>query len=212
MPKRILVACEYSGVVRSAFCNRGYDAWSCDVIDSDDGGNHIKCDVLDIIGDGWDMIIAFPPCTHLAASGAPSWPQKQADGRQLAAFTFVQSLWNADCPHICIENPTGWLNTNWKKPSQIIHPYHFGQPYMKRTCLWLNGLPKIIHTDVVEPLFHYTSNSTRGGIGKDGARKKSKLPIRKAWDTAHERSRSFEGIASAMADQWGRFITKPTYF
>ena len=202
----ILVACEESQAVCKAFRAKGHNAFSCDLKECSGGHPewHIVADVLTVIDfKKWDMIIAFPPCTHLSGAGAPSWKAKQADGRQQKAFEFVLSIWNADCPMIAIENPTGWLNTNWKKPAQIFHPFHFGDPYMKRTCLWLKGLPRLIPTNIVNPQYHHTSNSTQGGKLKDGTRRKSKLPIRKAWDSAVERSKTFPGIAQAMADQWG---------
>jgi hypothetical protein len=120
----------------------------------------------------------------------------------------VLKLANCGIPKIAIENPTGYLNTNWKKPNQIINPFQFGDPFKKRTCLWLDGLPKLKPTNIVEPKFHYTSNSTRGGLLKDGTRRKSKLPIHKAWDNATERSKTFPGIAKAMAEQW----TNPNNF
>ncbi len=116
-------------------------------------------------------------------------------------------IYNNPCKKIVIENPTGKLNTAWRKPDQIINPFQFGEPFKKRTCLWLKGLPKLIHTNVVEPKYHFTSNSTRGGLLADGTRKKSALPIFKAWDSAKERSKTFHGIACAMAMQWGSVNT-----
>ena len=201
---RILVACEESQAVTIELRKLGHEAFSADITDSSGGHDdwHIKGDVLDILNDGWDMIIAFPPCTHLSGAGAPSWKAKQADGRQQAAIDFVYAIRDADCDLIAIENPTGKLNTSWRKPDQIVNPYQFGDPFKKRTCIWLKGLPKLKDTDVVEPKYHYTSNSTRGGLLKDGSRKKSELPIFKAWDTPKERSKTFQGIARAMALQW----------
>jgi site-specific DNA-cytosine methylase len=201
---KILVACEESQAVTIELRNLGHEAFSADIIDCSGGHPkwHIKGDVLEILNDGWDMIIAFPPCTHLSAAGAPSWKQKQADGRQQAAIDFVYKIRDADCPMIAIENPTGKLNTSWRKPDQIVNPFQFGDPFKKRTCLWLKGLPRLMNTDLVEALYHYTSNSTRGGLLKDGTRKKSELPIYKAWDSAKDRSKTFPGIAKAMANQW----------
>lgn len=202
---RVLVACEYSGRVRDAFTAMGHYAVSCDILPSDVPGKHYQGDVFDIIDNNeWDMILAFPPCTHLSGAGAPSWKEKQADGRQQAAIDFVMKIYNNKCPLISIENPTGILNTVWRKPDQIINPFQFGEPFKKRTCLWLKGLPKLEPTKVVEPEYHFTSNSTQGGKLKDGTRRKSKLPIYKAWDSAKERSMTFRGIANAMALQWGQ--------
>lgn len=201
----ILVACEESQAVTIELRKLGHKAFSCDILECSGGHErwHLQMDVLKTLNDGWDEIIAFPPCTHLAGSGAPSWKQKQADGRQQAAIDFVYAIRDCDCPRIAIENPTGILNTRWRKPDQIINPFQFGDPFKKRTCLWLKGLPLLDPTDIVEPKFHYTSNSTRGGMRKDGTRKKSALPIFKAWDSAGERSKTFPGIAKAMAEQWG---------
>lgn len=212
---KILIACEFSGIVRDAFAARGFDAWSCDLLPTERPGRHIQGDVLKVLGEGWDAIIAFPPCTHLAASGAPSWKEKQADGRQKRSIEFVLKIWDADCRHIGIENPTGILNTVWRKPDQIIHPFYFGDPFMKRTCLWLKNLPPLYwakndtlfeEKTTVEPAFHFTSNSYRGGKRKDGTRKVSDLPVYRPWDTGKERSESFRGIANAMAIQWGDYL------
>jgi len=202
---KILVACEESQAVTIELRKLGHEAYSNDIIECSGGHPewHIQEDCLTVIcREKWDMIIAFPPCTHLSSAGAPSWREKQEDGRQQEAIDFVMSIANADCDLIAIENPTGKLNTSWRKPDQIINPYQFGDPYKKRTCLWLKGLPALLDTDVVEPIAHWTSNSTRGGRLKDGTRKKSKLPIRKAWCSAKERSKTFPGIAKAMAEQW----------
>jgi site-specific DNA-cytosine methylase len=201
---KILVACEESQAVTIELRKLGHEAYSADIQDCTGGHPewHIKGDVLGLLCDNWDMIIAFPPCTHLSGAGAPSWKAKQADGRQQAAIDFVYKIRDADCPLIAIENPTGKLNTHWRKPDQIINPFQFGDPFKKRTCLWLKGLPKLTETNLVEPKFHYTSNSTRGGKLKDGTRKKSALPIFKSWDSAKERSKTFSGIARAMANQW----------
>ena len=201
---KILVACEESQAVTIELRKLGHEAFSADIIDCSGGHPewHIKGDVLEILNNGWDMIIAFPPCTHLSGAGAPSWKQKQADGRQQAAIDFVYKIRDAYCDLIAIENPTGKLNSFWRKPDQIINPFQFGDPFKKRTCLWLKGLDKLKDTNLVEPEYHYTSNSTQGGLLKDGTRRKSKLPIFKAWDSAKDRSKTFPGIAKAMAMQW----------
>lgn len=201
---RVLVACEESQAVTIELRKLGHEAYSCD-IEPCSGGHpewHIQVDVLTVLNDGWDMILSFPPCTHLSAAGAPSWKQKQMDGRQQAAIDFVYAIRDADCKLIAIENPTGILSTVWRKPDQIINPFQFGAPFKKRTCLWLKGLPLLKDTELVDPKFHYTSNSTRGGVLKDGTRNKSRLPIYKAWDTAKERSKTFKCVAKAMAAQW----------
>lgn len=202
---KVLIACEESQAVCIEMRKLGHEAYSNDIIECSGGYPewHLQMDCLEAIKSRkWDMIIAFPPCTHLSSAGAPSWRQKQADGRQQAAMQLVIEIYNSDCDLIAIENPTGWLNTNWRKPDQIINPFQFGDPYKKRTCLWLKGLPKLTETEVVKPVAHWCSNSTRGGKLKDGSRKKSELPIRKAWDGSKERSKTFPGIAKAMANQW----------
>jgi len=202
---KILVACEESQAVTIELRKLGHEAFSCDLLDQSGGHPewHILDDVLNWLGEGWDMILAFPPCTHLSSAGAPSWKQKQKDGRQQKALDFVYKIRDANCEKIAIENPVGKLGTDWRKADQIINPYQFGDPFKKRTCLWLKGLPILTPTNMVEPEYHYTSNSTRGGLLKDGARKKSKLPIFKAWGKPKKRSKTFPGIAKAMANQWG---------
>lgn len=204
----VLIACEESQVVCKAFRELGHEAYSNDVQECSGGHPewHLQFDVFGIIHGCWDLIICFPPCTRLSGAGAPQWKKWQTNGEQQLAVKFVKKLWNLPSDRICIENPTGYLNTHWRKPDQIINPYQFGDEFKKRTCLWLKGLPKLIPTNIVEPKYHYTSNSTRGGLLKDGTRKKSELPIFKAWDNSKERSKSFVGIAKAMAEQWGGLI------
>ena len=201
---KILVACEENQAVTIELRKLGHEAYSADIQDCSGGHPewHIKGDVLKILNDGWDMIIGFPECTHLSKAGAPSWKEKQADGRQQDAIDFVFKIRDARCDLIAIENPVGKLSTSWRKPDQIINPFQFGEPFKKATCLWLKGLPKLKDTDLIEPKYHYTSNSTRGGLLKDGTRKKSKLPIFQAWTSAKHRSKTFPGIAKAMAEQW----------
>lgn len=204
---KVLIGCEESQAVCKAFRARGIEAYSCD-LQPCSGGHpewHLQGDVLSIVM-CWDLIIAFPPCTHLSGAGAPSWKEKQKDGRQQQAIEFVKRIWDLPAKMIAIENPTGKLNTAWRKPDQIINPFQFGDPYKKRTCLWLKNLPPLKPTNVVEPEFHFCSNSTRGGKLKNGTRKKSKLPIRKAWDNSTERSKTFPGIANAMAEQWYKLL------
>ena len=199
---KVLIACEYSGIVREAFKAKGHNAWSCDILDTEIPGQHIKGDVLEVLNDGWDMLLSFPPCTHLSAAGAQYWKQKQKDGRQQQGIDFFMKMINVPIEKIMVENPTGIMNTVYRKPDQIINPYQFGDPFIKRTCLWLKNLPLLIPTKIIKPKYHYTSNSTRGGLLKDGSRRKSKLPIYKAWDSSRERSRTFLGFADAMANQW----------
>jgi len=191
---KVLVACEYSGIVREAFASKGHDAWSCDLLPTDQpSAKHIQGDVLEIINNDWNLIIAHPPCTHLSVSGAARWAEKVADGRQQAAIKFVEDIWNADCPFIAVENPVGALSTRSKlgKASQYIQPYEFGHAEQKKTGLWLKGLPKLIPTDVID-----VSN-----LPDNQRQRLHYLPPSK--DRWKIRSTTFQGIANAMADQWG---------
>ena len=197
MTKKLLVACEYSGVVREAFAKRGHDAWSCDLLPTDQPSDkHIQGDVLEIINDGWDLIIAHPPCTHLSLSGAKYWAEKRADGRQQAAIKFVEDIWDADCPRICIENPVGALTKHSKlgKATQYINPFEFGHAEQKRTGLWLKGLPKLKGTKFID---------VKGLPNKERHRLHWLPPSKDRWKI---RSTTFQGIADAMADQWGGLV------
>ena len=194
---KVLVACEYSGVVREAFAKRGHDAWSCDLLPTDQPSDkHIQGDVLEVINDGWDLIIAHPPCTHLSLSGAKYWAEKRADGRQQAAIKFVEDIWDADCPLICIENPVGALTKHSKlgKASVYIQPYEFGHAEQKRTGLWLKGLPKLKGTKFID---------VKGLPNKERHRLHWLPPSKDRWKI---RSTTFQGIADAMADQWGGLV------
>lgn len=189
----VLVACEYSGVVRDEFRKRGHMAMSCD-LRPDEGNSewHFRGDVRHALRNiQWDMIIAFPPCQHLSAVGARYWGEKMADGRLLEAVEFVKLIAESDCPRIVIENPTGILSRMWREPDQIIHPYMFGEPWMKRTCLWLKGVPPLEPTNMVEPQGHWVQTEAIG---------EGKVPGRRG---AKIRARTFTGVARAMASQWG---------
>ena len=190
---KVLVACEYSGVVREAFAKKGHDAWSCDLLPTDQPSDkHIQGDVLEVINRGWDLIIAHPPCTHLSLSGAKYWAEKRADGRQQAAIKFVEDIWDADCPRICIENPVGALTKHSKlgKATQYIQPYEFGHAEQKRTGLWLKGLPKLKGTKFID---------VKGLPNKERHRLHWLPPSKDRWKI---RSTTFEGIAQGMASQW----------
>lgn len=192
---KILIGCEESGRVREAFRGVGHDAWSCDLLPCTENPSkyHIQDDLLKVIkSEKWDMIIAFPPCTHLAISGAKWFPEKIADGRQKSAIDFVEAIWDADCPRIAIENPVGVLSTKSKlgKPFYI-QPYWFGERTRKKTGLWLKGLPKLVPTDMVD-------------ISKVSEKELNKLYYLAPSPTrALERSKTFHGVANAMAQQWG---------
>jgi hypothetical protein len=193
---RVLVGCEFSGVVRRAFRQRGHDAWSCDLLDAEDGSPfHIKGDVLDVLEDGWELGVFHPPCTYLSRAGA-RWRTPERLRMAGEAAGFVKALWDAPIAHVAIENPIGMLNQLWRYPDQTIEPFHFGERYRKRTCLWLRGLPPLMATLVAgdgEPYLSYSplTRVCRRWRKTGNAR------------TAKDRSRSFQGIADAMADQWG---------
>ena len=188
---RLLVACEYSGTVRDAFIRAGHDAMSCDLLPTDAPGPHYQGNVIELLGKPWDMVIAFPPCTHLAVSGAKHFAAKRADGRQQEGIDFFNLFINLDVERVCIENPIGIMSKLYRKPDQIIQPWMFGDEAQKSTCLWLKGLPLLTPTDIVGKGEFYVSPS-----GK-------KLP---KWysdnKSAKVRSKTFQGIANAMAAQW----------
>jgi site-specific DNA-cytosine methylase len=188
---RVLIACEFSGTVRDAFLRLGHDAMSCDLMESEVPGPHYTGDVRDVLNDGWDMMIAHPPCTHLAVSGARWFKDKQAE--QAEALDFVRLLLHADIPRIALENPVSIISSRIRKPDQIIQPWQFGHGETKATCLWLKGLPLLRPSDVVE--------------GRE-ARVHRMPPGPDRWK---ERSRTFDGIAQAMAEQWGGAIPDMAY-
>ena len=180
---KVLVACEFSGIVRDAFTKHGHDAWSCDLLDTEISGQHIKGDVLSVLDEGWDLMIAHPPCTHLAVSGARWFKNKQAE--QQGAIQFFMRLISAPIERICVENPVSIMSTQYRKPDQIIQPWMFGHGETKATCLWLKNLTLLTPTDIVDGREHRVH---REPPGKD------------RWKN---RSRFYTGIAQAMANQWG---------
>jgi hypothetical protein len=195
---KILVACEYSGIVRDAFIAKGHDAISCDILPTEAPGPHSEGDVFDIINDGWDMMIAFPPCTHLACSGAAWFEKKRADGRQQQGIDFFMAMVNAPIPKIAIENPVGIMSRVYQPPAQKIQPWFFGEEDQKTTCLWLKGLPPLMATQHVTPRFVRMKN------GEEMSKWCYDSFINlKGKERAHARSKTFPGIAQAMADQWG---------
>lgn len=195
---KVLVACEFSGVVRDAFAALGHEAWSCDLLPTERPGHHLQCDVLDVLGDGWDLMVAHPPCTYLASMGV-WWNHKRPERWALTevAFAFGRSLAAAPIPRIAIENPVGYLNSHWRKPDQIINPWQFGHEANKPTCLWLNQLPRLVPTKIVgKGRFYTKANGNRASVWChriSGTRQ----------DRAKVASRTFQGIADAMAAQWG---------
>ncbi len=192
---RVLVACEFSGTVRDAFRALGHDAMSCDLLDSERPGPHHKGDVLGILADGWDLMVAHPPCTHLAVSGARHFAEKRADGRQQAALDFVRARLDAPIPRIALENPVSIISSHVRKPDQVIQPWMFGHGETKATCLWLENLPQLVPTTAQDaPLFGIEAEKGRA------ARIHAMPPSADRWK---ERSRTYPGIAAAMAAQWG---------
>ena len=190
---RVLVACEYSGVVRDAFIGGGHDAMSCDLLPTDVPGPHYQGDVFDVIDAQWDLMIAHPPCTDLAVSGAAWFKDKKLDGRQAASIAFFMRLAKADIPRIAVENPVCIMSSLYRKPDQIVQPYMFGHMETKATCLWLKGLPKLIPTNDVK-------EQTMALPEKERMRLHYLPPSEDRWKI---RSQTFQGIADAMAAQWG---------
>lgn len=185
---RVLVACEFSGIVRDAFAAAGCHAVSCDLLPSEAPGHHLQCDVLTVLDQGWDLMICHPPCTHLAVSGARWFTGKQAE--QAAALEFVKQLLDAPIPHIALENPVSIISSRIRRPDQIVQPYQFGHGETKATCLWLKNLPRLQPTDCVEGRANRVHREPPG-------------PER--WKN---RSRTFRGIAAAMAGQWTQHVAR----
>ena len=184
---RVLIACEFSGIVRESFRVRGHDAWSCDLLDTEIPGNHYQADAIEVgTRQQWDLVISHPPCTYLAVSGA-RWfrASEERIKAQDLAVRFFMELANLPSPRIAIENPIGIMSTRWRKPDQIIQPWQFGHGETKSTCLWLRNLPKLEPTNIVQ--------GRRGRVWREP-------PSPERWKN---RSRTYQGIADAMADQWG---------
>ena len=197
---KVLIACEFSGVVRRAFRARGHDAWSCDLLPSEDSSEyHIQGDVLEVLGDGWDLMIAHPPCTYLCGMGI-WWNHKRPERWLLTdeAASFFMRLWESPAGKVCLENPIGTMSRRFRRPDQIINPWQFGHEANKPTCLWLRGLPPLSPTSIVgKGRFYIKANGSRMSAWShvtSGTRKEQRAKIA---------SRTFDGIAAAMADQWG---------
>ena len=181
---KVLVACEFSGRVRDAFTALGHDAMSCDLLDTESPGKHFKGDVLDILNQNWDLVIAFPPCTDLCVSGARWFEKKRQDGSQQRSIDFFMQFVHCNAKRVAIENPVGIMSTKYRKPDQVIQPWMFSHGETKATCLWLRNLPPLVPTDIV--------------VGRE----------QKVWkmgpspERAKMRSLTYTGVASAMASQW----------
>jgi site-specific DNA-cytosine methylase len=185
---RVLIACEFSGTVRDAFAARGHDAMSCDLLETEKPGPHYKGDVRDVLHGCWDLLIAHPPCTDLAVSGARHFEQKRIDGRQARSIAFFMEMIRAPIPRIVVENPVYIMSRLYREPDQIIQPWQFGHGETKTTCLWLKNVQKLQPTNIVE--------------GRDD--RIHKLPP--SPDRWKLRSETYAGVAEAMADQWGTFV------
>jgi hypothetical protein len=214
---KILIACEESDEVRGRFEKLGFDAWSCDLQENrNPNAKHYKGDVFDIINEGWDVMIAFPPCTHLAVSGAAWFEKKRKDGRQQEGIDFFIKMVNAPIKHIAIENPIGIMSRLYRKPDQIIQPYYFGDMAQKTTCLWLKNLPKLYHNDKPNLFDLVITHSSKGEFkewidSKTGKIKRQSLFYAesrslKPDERSKVRSKTFPGIAEAMANQWSNYL------
>jgi hypothetical protein len=189
---KVLIACEFSGIVREAFAKRGHDTWSCDLLDTEIPGKHIKGDVLEILNDGWDLMIAHPPCTFLCRNRARQNALENQDKAIADGKEFFMKFYEANIPKICVENPLPSKMSGLPKYTQIIQPWYFGHDHSKKTCLWLKGLPNLTPTKIVQITYITTKNGFRYTRGWYEMPRKS-IP----------RSRTFQGVADAMADQWG---------
>lgn len=223
---RVLVACEYSGSVRDAFAALGWDAWSCDLLPSEKPGNHRQCDVREVLNEGWDIMVAHPPCTHLAVSGARWFKDKVRE--QAEALDFVRLLLAAPIPHIALENPVSIISSKVRKPDQVIQPWQHGHGETKATCLWLKNLPKITPTDILVPEWAVNPDGSTNFSAKrkrdnpthflTGRIRVLKGAQREQWERIHRcppgpdrwkiRSKTYPGIAAAFANQW-TLATRP---
>jgi len=193
---KVLVACEYSGIVRDAFAAKGHDAWSCDILPTESPGNHFQGDILEHLDKGWDLMIAHPPCTHLAVSGARWFTEgKKPWSLQEDALDFVRKLLDAPIDKIALENPVSVISTKIRKPNQIIQPFEYGHDVTKKTCLWLKNLPNLKPTKIVKPDIVLVNGKKMSRMHYESF----KLPSK---ERSKVRSKFYIGIAEAMADQW----------
>ncbi len=202
---KVLIGCETSGAVREAFRALGHDAWSCDVLPADDGSPyHLQCSLTDVLDRGWDLMVAHPPCTYLSVSGM-HWTTRGLRDPKLTedALEFVRILMNAPIPRICIENPVSIISSRIRKPDQIIQPWQFGHDASKKTCLWLKNLPPLKGDNFVLP--RYVDGKKRWANQTDSGQNR----LGPSADRWKERSKTYTGIASAMAKTWGEADTKP---
>lgn len=203
---KVLIACEFSGIVRDAFIAKGHDAWSCDLLPTEKLGPHIQDDVLGHLNDGWDLMIAHPPCTYLSYSGIAYWNRPGRAEKREEGMNFFLALYNTPIPKIAVENPVGYSNSVFRTPDQIVKPYFFGEPIQKNICLWLKNLPLLFHakenslfwkrTHTNKPKPTYIDKSGKPRYFTDAISGYSK-------DAQKNRSRFFQSVAQAMAEQWG---------
>jgi len=207
---KVLVACEESQAVTKELRKLGHQAFSCDILPESGGMPewHIKGDVIKQLNKGWDMMIAFPPCTHLAVSGAKHFDKKRKDGRQQQGIDFFMAMVNAPIHKIAIENPIGIMSNSYRKPDQIIQPYYFGDEYQKTTCLWLKNLPHLYHNAAPNLFDSKVTHVGKGDFYMSPSGKRLPLWYSKASGNSKTRSKTFPGIAHAMATQWGNNIIK----
>jgi len=218
---KILIACEESQAVCIEFRKLGHEAFSCDIQECSGGHPewHYQQDIFEVINLGWDAMISFPPCTHLAVSGAPHFAKKIADGRQQQGIDFFMAMINAPIEKIAVENPIGIMSKNYRLPDQIIQPYFFGDPFQKSTCLWLKNLPLLFHSESIDLFNDNVTHSDKSELeyfewtDKKGVKKRQPLWYYNAFKNAKSkdersrlRSKTFPGIAKAMAEQWSLVI------
>jgi hypothetical protein len=212
--KRILIACEYSGIVREAFRLKGFDAWSCDLLPSDIPGQHLQGDIIQFIHQHWDALIGFPPCTFLTYAGNKFWSDLSRVRQRIEAAAFFMKLFTSPVEKICLEQPQGIMNKIFRQPDQIVHPYYFGDPHMKRTGLYLKNLPPLKYS-LQQTLFEEPTACTKPEpVQVQFQKKTGKMKARHFCDSlsnnklksGHEKSKTFPAIAQAMADQWAPII------
>ncbi len=211
---RVLVACEYSGTVREAFTKKGWDAVSCDILPTEKPGKHKIGDVRDILMDGWDLLIAFPPCTFLTYAGMASWYDEGRAEKRIEAARFFMEMYNAPIPLVCVENPRGIMSKIFRSPDMVVHPYYFGEREMKRTCLWLKGLPPLEY-HLEDNLFGKRTASDKPVPTQLQMKKKTGQIKKRYWTDAtnngnfmngKKKSKFFQSVADAMAEQWTAFV------
>ena len=220
---KVLIGCEYSGIVRDAFSGKGWDAWSCDLLPTESEltkseGKHYQCDIFDVLYQDWDLLIAFPPCTYLTYAGTCEWTFEGRVMNRIESAKFFMQLYEAPVKHICIENPQGVMTNIFRKPDMTIHPYYFGERQMKRTCLWLKNLPvlkyqleddlfsKRTSTDKPEPLLIQIHKKTGRERKRYISDYKANYDYKSNSERQHLRSKFWNGIANAMAEQWTEYL------